>query len=76
MSIHDMIAVAQAAERCGVCHRAKGVPCSRRRRGAHLCRLCLAAHHLRITYRDAVSVIDGDVFAGWQFVPDTVETAA
>ena len=76
MTVADMITVAQATERCGICHRAKGQPCSRRRRGAHLCRLCLAGHHLRITYGDVCSVIDGDVFSGRTFIPDTEEAAA
>lgn len=79
MSIHDMVTIATKTERCGYCHHGKGRPCSRRRPGAHLCRICLASHHLRITSLDAASVIrDGDGFAGWTFIidPQGMEAAA
>ena len=76
MTVHDMIQTAQATERCGYCHRGKGQPCSRRRPGAHCCRICLAAPHLTITMLDAYSVIDADVYAGWIFIPDPQGAAA
>jgi hypothetical protein len=76
-------------EPCNTCGAQCEQPCHgtpdhpREEPGAvHLCRICLAAHHQRITKRDAVSMItetvtedEDGLFAGWSLILDP-ETAA
>jgi len=56
-------------EPCTHCHAAPGQPCPGH--GVHLCRICLAAEHGAITYRETGALMrDLGVFTGWTLIPD------
>lgn len=72
MNTHG-ICVQARHEPCTVCHAHPGQACVARCPGVHVCRVCLAAHHQRITMRDEVSVLhDRDVYTGADFILDEV----
>lgn len=67
------ICVQARHEPCSVCRAAPEQPCVADCPAVHLSRICLAAHHGRITRLDEASVMhDADVFTGRSLVLDEV----
>ena len=71
MNVHGMCVQARH-EGCTVCHAGPEQPCVADRDGVHMCRICLATDHGRITRRDEASIMYGPPFTGRSLVLDEV----